>query len=123
MYKKEDGFPAINSIGIVEGSFQCAPGDYSSVSIELLLVYLHHPSMITFGTCPVKGELLSAETHEKFREFLLSAESDFVNVAKDLLEAQPSTEQTPLAMPEDPPTKARSIRRVGGRKEGRSGST
>jgi hypothetical protein len=83
MFVKDGGFPAVNGVGFVEGNFTCAPGDYSSISIEMLMVYLNHPTGMTFGSCPVKGELLSEDTREKFRAFLLSAEEDFGNFIKE----------------------------------------
>jgi len=77
MLIKEGGFPNINAIGIVKGSFKCAPGDYSSLAVDLLAVYVNHPSGHTFGTCPLQGMAMSEDTLNKLGDFLRSAEKDF----------------------------------------------
>jgi len=82
MLVKEGGFPALNGMGIVEGTFTCSPGDYDSVAVELLAVYISHPSGATFGTCPLKGMALSAETLSKLGDFLRGAEKDFEAILK-----------------------------------------
>ena len=76
MYTKDGGFVTLNAVGVVEGKFRCAPGDYDSIAIELLALYMNHPSMTTFGTCKFKGMVLSQGSLKKLGEFLRSAEED-----------------------------------------------
>lgn len=82
MLIKEGGFPGLNGFGVVEGKFRCDPGNYDSIAVELLVMYLNHPTMQTLGTCKFKGMVLSTDTLDKLGDFLRSAEQDIEAVLK-----------------------------------------
>ena len=78
----------IDGVAAAEGMFKVhLPGE--EIEVEVEMVYFNSKTGSTYGTCPVKSNLLSKETMESFRVFLRNVEMDFSGVVFDGATATP----------------------------------
>ena len=72
-----------NAVVAVEAKIRFHPRIDKEPNCELLMMHVNTPSWMTFGTCPVKPNLLSEKTRKALIAFLESAEEDYGNILFD----------------------------------------
>lgn len=80
MFTRNGDTSAFDSVIVVEGTIK-RPNVNEEVLVDLVMMYVSSKTGISYGSCKVTKNLLSAETRDYLEKFLASAELDFGRIA------------------------------------------